>query len=222
MAGMKRYVLIALTAGIAALADDDIRTALANLGAEQFAAREMAQQRLLKFAESNHQAVLAACVPRYRQTQDPEVKTRLKEVMASVVDKHLFRAPRGYLGVRLNRVHIRGGQLVVAGTTAPPGAAWVSQVMDDTPAQKAGMQANDFIIAVDGKPLENGSDGFIEYVQSRRPGARLKLSVLRGAATNAIDAVLGELPQAEAERIHTKERGDEFFERWLAEQMQTP
>jgi len=210
------FVLIALP--LFASPADDIQRAIGNLGHEQFTQREAAQQRLLKLAESDHKAVLAACVSPYRQTQDPEVKTRLRDVMATLVDKHLFRAPRGYLGVRLNRVNVRGGQLVVAGTIVPPGAVWVSQVLDDAGAQKAGMQANDCIIAVDGKPCESGPDGFIEYVQTKRPGDHLKLSVLRGTTTNAADAVLGDLPATEAERIYSKERGDEFFQRWLAEQ----
>jgi C-terminal processing protease CtpA/Prc len=200
---------------------DDIQRAIGKLGHEQFAQREEAQQQLLKLAETDHKAVLAACVSPFRQSEDPEVKMRLKELMATVVDKYLFRAPRGYLGVRLNRVHVRGGQLVIAGTAVPPGAVWVSQVLDDSGAQKAGLQANDFIIAVDGKQWENGPDGFIEYVQTKRPGEHLKLSIVRGTTTNAADAVLGELPATEAERIYTKENGDEFFRRWLAEQTES-
>jgi S1-C subfamily serine protease len=197
---------------------DDIKRAIAELGHERFAEREAASQRLLKLAETDHKAVLAACVQPYRESRDPEVKTRLKELMAAVVDKYLFRAPRGYLGVRLNRVNVRGGQLVVQGMIVPPGGVWVSQVLDDGGAQKAGMQPNDVIIAVDGKPCDSGPDGFIEYVQTKRPGEKLTLSVVRDAATNAVTAVLGELPDSEKERIYSKERGDEFFQRWLSEQ----
>jgi len=205
----------------AAPSADEIQRAITNLGHERFAQRQAAQQELLKMADADHKAVLAACLPVYRQTSDPEVKMRLQEVMAAVVDKYLFRAPRGYLGVRLNRVHVRGGgQLIIAGTTVPPGAVWVSQVLEDTAAQKAGLQPNDFIIAVDDKPWDSGPDGFIEYVQSKRPGERLKLTVVRGAVTNNAEAVLGELPPAEAERIYTKENSEEFFQRWLAEQIE--
>jgi len=215
---MKRLLFALIALPLFASPADDIQRAIGELGHERFAEREAAQQRLLKLAESDHKAVLAACVPVFRQTRDPEVRTRLKEVMATVVDKCLFRAPRGYLGVRLNRVHVRGGQLVIAGTAVPPGAVWVSQVLEDTGAQKAGLQANDFIITVDDKRWETGPDGFIEYVQTKRPGEHLKLSIVRGTTTNAADAVLGELPATEAERIYTKENGDEFFRRWLAEQ----
>lgn len=218
---MRLFAFALLALPLFAATVDDIQRAIGKLGHEQFAERETAQQQLLKLAESNHKAVLAACVPRYHQSEDPEVKMRLKELMATVVDKHLFRAPRGYLGVRLNRVHVRGGQLVIAGTAVPPGAVWVSQVLDDTGAQKAGLQANDFIISVDGKQWENGPDGFIEYVQTKRPGEHLKLSIVRGTTTNATDAVLGELPATEAERIYTKENGEEFFRRWLAEQTES-
>jgi S1-C subfamily serine protease len=122
----------------------------------------------------------------------------------------------------LNRVNVRGGQLVVQGMIVPPGGVWISQVLDDGGAQKAGLQANDVVIALDGKPCDSGPDGFIEYVQTKRPGEKLKLSVVRDTATNAITAVLGELPDSEKERIYSKERGDEFFQRWLAEQTEPP
>ncbi|MBM3860317.1 MAG: PDZ domain-containing protein [Verrucomicrobia bacterium] len=215
---MKLLVLAFIASSVLAATVDDIQRAIGNLGHERFAEREAAQQRLLEMGDADHKALLAACVPVYRETKDPEVKMRLKDVMATVVDKHLFRAPRGYLGVRLNRVHVRGGgQFIAAGTVIPPGAVWVAQVLDDTGAQKAGLQANDCIIGLDGKPCEEGPDGFIEYVQAKRPGEKVSLSVLRGATTNAVSAVLGELPIAEAERIQTKERGDEFFQRWLGE-----
>ena len=211
-------LLLTMLLGGAVLAADDIRAVIGKLGADKFAEREAAQQQLLKLADTAHTNVLAACVSLYRQAQDPEVKTRLREIMETVVDKYLFRAPRGYLGVRLNRVNVRGGQLVVQGMIVPPGGVWVSQVLDDGGAQKAGMQPNDVIIAVDGKPCDSGPDGFIEYVQTKRPGEKLTLSVVRDAATNAVTAVLGELPDSEKERIYSKERGDEFFQRWLSEQ----
>lgn len=202
---------------------EEVQRVISELGHERYAVREAAQQQLLKLADADHKAVLSAGVAVYRQTRDPEVKMRLKDAMAAIVDKHLFRAPRGYLGVRLNRVHIRGaGQFVVAGTVIPPGAVWVAQVLEDSGAQKAGLQNNDCIIAVDDKPCEEGPDGFIEYIQSKRPGEQVKLSVLRGATTNTLTAVLGELPAAETERLYTKERSEEFFQRWLSEQLRKP
>ncbi|MCX7887152.1 MAG: PDZ domain-containing protein [Verrucomicrobiae bacterium] len=220
---MKPRFMLPTTLMLLAATTDQIQHAITELGHQRFAVREAAQQRLLQLADTDHKAVLAACVTVYRQTRDPEVKLRLKEAMAAIVDKHLFRAPRGFLGVRLNRVLVRGaGQFIVAGTVIPPGAVWVAQVIEESPAQKAGLQNNDCIIAVDDKPCEEGPDAFIEYIQSKRPGEQVKLSVLRGNTTNTTTAVLGELPAAEAERLYTKERSEDFFQRWLTEQLRKP
>jgi S1-C subfamily serine protease len=121
----------------------------------------------------------------------------------------------------LNRVNVRGGQLVVQGMIVPPGGVWISQVTADSPGAKAGLQPNDFIIGVDEKKWEGNVEKFIAAVQSKRPGEHLKLTVIRDNATNTADAVLGELPSELAEKIHTKERAAEFFERWLAERLDT-
>jgi len=196
---------------------------IAELGHEKFAVREAAEQQLLKLATSNHPPVLAECVRVYRQTTDPEVRVRLMHVMEAIVDQHLFRAPRGFLGVQLQNVFIgAGGALVINGQTIPPGAAWVSRVLDDTGAQKAGVQANDFIIGVDTQKWETGSSGFTEYVQAKRPGEHLKLVIVRGTETNKIDAMLGELPEAEQERVYAEDRRQAFFEKWCEQNLTSP
>ena len=114
----------------------------------------------------------------------------------------ISHSPQGYLGVMLQRVDVRGGQLVIKDRVMPSGSAWVSQVVENSPAQKAGLQPNDFIIEVDGKPWRTGPSGFTEYVQSKPPGSLLRLSVLRGTSTNTVAAVLGGLPKDEVERSH--------------------
>lgn len=196
---------------------------IAELGHEKFAVREAAEQQLLKLAESNHPPILAECARVYRQTNDPEVRVRLVHVMEAIVDQHLFRAPRGFLGVQLQNVFVGGGgALIINGQTIPPGAAWVSRVLDDTGAQKAGLQANDVIVKVDTQKWETGPTGFTEYVQTKLPGDHLQLVVVRGTETNQVDAVLGELPQAEQERVYAEERRQAFFEQWCAQNLRPP
>ncbi len=197
---------------------NEIIQTIGDLGHAQYAAREAASQRLLKLAETAHQVVLQQCLRVYAQTRDPEVKARLRDAMETIVDRHLFRAPKGYLGVGLNRVNVMGnGQLVIQNRVMPPGSVWVNRVIEDTAAQKAGIQPNDFIIAVDDKKWETGPDGFIQYIQSKSPGEKVKLSLLRDTTTNTVEAVLGELPKAEQEQLYTTEKSREFFENWLAD-----
>src|SRR5262245_16436983 len=82
---------------------------------------------------------------------------------------------RGYLGVDLQdltaaraselRREIAQGALVVG---ARPGS----------PAQRAGLRADDVIIEADGVPIENVA-ALVSYIQLRRPGTALKLIVWR-------------------------------------------
>lgn len=214
------FLCAVLAVGAAPIATDILR-ALADLGHERYAVREGASERLMKLAESSHEAVLAECIQVYRQTKDFEVKERLKEVMAVVVDRYLYRAPRGYLGVMIQHVDVQGeGRLVIRDRVMPSGSVWVSQVTEETPAQKAGLQPNDFIIEVDGKPWKSGPSAFTKYVQSKHPGDRLNLSVLRGTSTNVVETLLGELPKSEVEKLFPKEGSQEFFKVWLKERLE--
>lgn len=202
----------------------EITDAIQKLGAGKFADREAGMVALAQLAETNSTAVLDECVRAYTATHDPEVKSRLRTTMARTVDKYLYRAPRGFLGIRLQPGNIiigAGGKLVVNGVTVPPDAVWVTGVVDGSAAAKLGMQANDFILAVDDQRMTN-SAAFTKYVQSRRPGTAVKLRVLRADQTNDLEAVLGELPQEARDQILSEEGGREYFRTWLREQLKSP
>jgi serine protease Do len=86
--------------------------------------------------------------------------------------------------------------------------AVVSEVLEGSPAEKAGLKDRDIILALDGKPLPQLKPdrvvvSYIELEVSRRaPGDTLALSVLRGGDRVELKAVLGEEPKLlrEAER----------------------
>jgi len=63
---------------------------------------------------------------------------------------------------------------------SPPIDAIVGQVVQGGPAERAGLQAGDRIVAVDGVPLQHWHELVAEI--RNRPGARLALAVERGAA----------------------------------------
>jgi serine protease Do len=79
--------------------------------------------------------------------------------------------------------------------------AVVSEVLDGSPAAKAGMQGHDIIIAVDGRPLprfrpDRVVSEFLEKEISRhRPGDLMRLTVLRGAAHVEVTARLEDAPR---------------------------
>ena len=164
--------------------------------------------------------LLAERLQAYQRASDPVAKAKLQVELETLVDKYLFHVPRGYLGVAVHRVSVMGtGRLVIRDRTMPGGSVWVARVVAGTPAERAGVQPDDFIVAVDGQRWASGPDGFIEYVQAKHPGDKLELVMLRGTATNAIAAVLGELPASEQARVCSEERRRAFFERWLSERL---
>ena len=86
----------------------------------------------------------------------------------------------------------------------------VSEVLEGSPAEKAGLRARDILLALDGRPLpplrpDRVVVRFIEReIERRAPGDRLTLTVLRGRDRLEIATVLGEEPKLmrEAERKH--------------------
>jgi serine protease Do len=78
--------------------------------------------------------------------------------------------------------------------------AVVSEVLEGSPAEKAGMKDHDIIIAIDGRPLpvfrpNRYVTDFVEReIERREPGDLMALTVLRGADRVTIRAVLGDEP----------------------------
>jgi len=78
----------------------------------------------------------------------------------------------------------RGGQL---------SGAWIREVVPDTPADKAGIQEGDLIIAVDGQPVDDDHP-LQELIGEHRPGDRVEITYLRGEEEQGVMAKLGEHP----------------------------
>ncbi len=79
--------------------------------------------------------------------------------------------------------------------------AVVSEVLEGSPAEKAGLKSHDIILAVDGTPLPRFRPDrvIVDYVErliaSRAPGSTMTLSVLRGASRVEIKATLEDEPR---------------------------
>ncbi len=94
-------------------------------------------------------------------------------------------------------------------------AAVVSEVVEGSPAAKAGLRARDIVLGLDGKPLPQlKPDSVIVRfldgeIHRRAPGDELTLTVLRGAERLELKAALGEEPKLvrEAERKYFERLG---------------
>ena len=93
--------------------------------------------------------------------------------------------------------------------------AVVSEVLEGSPAEKAGMKARDIILGVDGKALPRFRPDrvVVDYVErliaARAPGDTMALSVLRGADRLELRAALEEEPRLvrEANRMYFEKIG---------------
>ena len=93
--------------------------------------------------------------------------------------------------------------------------AVVSEVLEGSPAEKAGLKARDIILGVDGKPLPRFRPDrvvvdFVErLIAARAPGDAMSLSVLRGSDRLELKATLADEPRLvrEADRPYWEKIG---------------
>ena len=79
--------------------------------------------------------------------------------------------------------------------------AVISEVLEGSPAEKAGLKDRDIVLAIDGKPLPQLKPDrvIVTYIERevdrRAPGDTLTMSVLRGGERLEIKAILGDEPK---------------------------
>ena len=69
--------------------------------------------------------------------------------------------------------------------------AVVVRVADGSGAARAGIEARDIIVAIDGEPVREPSD-VTSVVRDHRPGDVLEITVLRRGGTETLNVTLGE------------------------------
>ena len=98
---------------------------------------------------------------------------------------------RGWLGVSIQEVT---SELADALGMPVPKGALISQIIEGSPAEKAGLQEEDVILIFDGEEIFYSAD-LPQTVGSIRPGSKIKASVLRGGIKKTIVVEVGELPK---------------------------
>jgi len=79
----------------------------------------------------------------------------------------------------------------------PPGeqlsGAWIREVVSGTPADQAGLQEDDLIVAVDGQQVDD-EHPLQELIGEHKPGDLVKITYRRGEEESTIKVKLGENP----------------------------
>lgn len=91
-----------------------------------------------------------------------------------------------FLGVELGRVE---PALAAQLGLEPEAGALVNTVLDDSPAQKAGLKPHDVIAKLDGKGIRDAAD-FSKRIRDHQPGDKIALAVIRAGQPIEIEATL--------------------------------
>ncbi|MDH4286960.1 MAG: PDZ domain-containing protein, partial [Gallionella sp.] len=98
------------------------------------------------------------------------------------------RVTRGRIGVQIDQVTKEVAEAIGLGK---PQGALVRGVETGSPAEKAGVEAGDIIIKLDGRVIEKSTD-LPRMVGSLKPGTRSTLTVFRRGASRELAVVIGE------------------------------
>ena len=96
-----------------------------------------------------------------------------QDVVTQLIDNG--RVDRGYLGVGFDGVSASLAEAM----GVPRGAAQVTEVRSDSPAERAGLQEADIITAVDGQELRDANQ-LRSIIGNLAPGTEIEMSVVRG------------------------------------------
>jgi C-terminal processing protease CtpA/Prc len=141
-----------------------------------------------------------------RELDEGEIKAKLKDMKFKLKDlddmdgdggpgTHVFMAPmarpsRGRLGVRIDELNSDMGQAL--GVPSGVKGVLVTQVLEDTPAQKAGLRAGDVITRVAGDTVSD-TDDLTRALRDRQ--GKVSLEVLRKGARRTVQV---DLPSRES------------------------
>jgi S1-C subfamily serine protease len=118
------------------------------------------------------------------------------QYVASQLIQHgkLISTDQGFLGIQgqdvtpplaqADGLSVQSGVLV---------AGFAADAAGQSPAQQAGLQSGDVIVAVNGQPVASNSD-LAAAVATQTPGTKITLTVVRGSNQQSITVTLGERP----------------------------
>jgi hypothetical protein len=195
---------------------------LVELDSEDFRTRENAQASLLEWARKNAAVATDLIYTQSTRGAEPEVRERCLAVLKELVWDLHSKEGEGFIGIRMLEETV-----VVPGDPEMRACVRVSFVMPKSPAETAGIQNNDLIVAVEGKIWRNlpVSLPFSEEIRNHKPGTTVKLSLLRDGKLIEVPVLLTRRPlhadnpmlgeeQLDLEAAEAAAR-EAFFQRWL-------
>lgn len=97
---------------------------------------------------------------------------------------------RGWLGVMIQAMN---KELAESFDLEKPVGALVAEVLEDSPAEKAGFESGDIILQFGGQEIKESSD--LPYIVGRTPvGKQVEVDILRKGEKQTLSVMIGELP----------------------------
>ena len=110
------------------------------------------------------------------------------------------RVIRGRIGVGIQAVT---QDLAEAFGMKTPKGAVITQLDKDGPAEKAGLQVGDILIAVNGQEVKNANDIPVK-ISTMRPGTKVNMTVLRNGKQETVSVTVAETPSPEGVKTQEK------------------
>lgn len=190
----------------------DIDRMIADLGSPSYEERTAATDGLVEIGAP----AFARLRDAYRTSDDFEVRLRIERIVfSSYLDHHVY-SRHAFLGISLQPF----GTQPTPGIELPPNTRGVSitNVIEDTAAERAGLLKNDVIIGADGSAIEGTAvdvvTSFSQSIAARRPGARMTLTVAREDGMHEIEVTLGRCPRERVQQTRIREKYDTAAEQF--------
>ena len=123
----------------------------------------------------------------------------IMNIVESIIEKGYISKP--YVGISVMDVSAETQQYGI-----PAGAA-IQSVVEDSPAQQAGLQKGDVITAVNGTAVD--SDALVDLVGASEVGDKLVMSVYRQGTTSEITVTVGEQIQSALEDENNQQQSSQ-------------
>ncbi len=191
----------------------DLSAVMAKLSSADWHERHTAKDELIKAGLAGRTAP-AALIREMLKTEDPEVRSLLKEAIRETAKETLFNVKKGFLGISLEDF----AATTVDGVRYVP--IRIVMTIEEFPARKAGVKDGSLILKVD----DNVCDGkfntadFVDYVSRKHPGELVTLALSVDGKTETMTITLGERPEDNM-AASVECRKEEFFRRWFDREM---
>ena len=128
-----------------------------------------------------------------------------ERIMSDLIDKGYVT--RAWLGVYIQEIN---SEIAEAFDIDTRNGALITDVVEDSPAEDAGIQEGDVIVSFNGKPIANPAN-LKNVVSLTPPESKNKVELVRNGKTKIMDVVLKELPDSPQELATRKTNSKKAF-----------